>query len=108
MERIAYRSTSNLALIAELHRQDLLRKAAGPRAAPVPSFAGELRLLLRDVTRRLLPIRRGGPAQPAVASGVPRTASRPSATTRIPSSISSSVTVPYPNRSPGRAVACVE
>ena len=108
MERIAFRSTSSLALVAELHRQDLLRAAAGPRAAPEPSFGAELRMLGRDVTRRLGAFRRVRPDQPAAASGARRTVSSASATTRIPSSISSSVTVPYPNSSPGRAVSCAE
>ena len=53
MERVAFRSTSSLALIAGLHRQELLREGAGPRDAPATSFGAELRVLARDVAGRL-------------------------------------------------------
>jgi hypothetical protein len=81
MERIAFRSTSTQALMAELHRQDLLREAAGSRVEPEPSIADELRLLARDVTRRLGRLRGRQPA---------------------------SVIVAHPNSSPGRAIACTD
>ena len=112
MERMALRSTSSHALLAELHRQDLLREAAGPRV-PAPSFADELRTLRDDAARWILMARRTrGSRRPqafaGTAVGVERTAANASATTRIASSISASVAVPYPNSSPGRAVACTE
>jgi hypothetical protein len=104
MERIAFRSTSTQALMAELHREDLLREAAGHRVEREPSIAEKLRLLAWDVTRGLGRVRGvGRRAMAADSSPAPSNASR---TTWIPRSIPPSGEGSYPNISRGRAIPC--
>ncbi len=52
MPRVTVRATSIEALLAELHREDLLREAARRRGVPSSSIGDELRRLARAVAGR--------------------------------------------------------
>jgi hypothetical protein len=73
---------------------------------PEPSLADELRLLARDVTRRLGRLRGGG--QPAIAVRLRMTPPDASTTTRMPTSIPPLGEGRVLNISPGRAIACTD